>query len=79
MNAHLTKLQELTAELHEVNRQFAEAARPLEHVLNEEEKDAVRARLLENLARWEGISEQIQRVFEAMEARAPGSRASRAC
>ena len=70
MNPHLTKLQELTAELREVNRQFSEAARPLEHVLNEQEKDVVRAQLLENLARWENVSEQIRRVFGELEARA---------
>jgi hypothetical protein len=68
MNPHLTKLQELTAELHEVNQQFSEAARPLEHVLNEQEKDVVRAQLLENLARWESVSEQIRRVFAEFEA-----------
>ena len=70
MSPQLTKLQELTAELHEVNRQFADAAQPLEHVLNEEEKGAVRAQLLENLARWESVSQQIRRVFEELEARA---------
>ena len=48
MSPQLTKLQELTVELREVNRQFSEAARPLEHVLNEKQKDAVRAQLLEN-------------------------------
>jgi hypothetical protein len=70
MNAPLTKLQELTAELHEVNRQFSEAARPLEHVLTEEEKDAVRARLLENLARWESVSEQIRCALAELDPRA---------
>jgi predicted nucleic acid-binding Zn-ribbon protein len=76
MNPQLTKLQELTAELHEVNRQFSEAARPLEHVLNEEEKDTVRAQLLESLARWESVSAQIRRVFEEMDARAGVNSAS---
>jgi hypothetical protein len=70
MNAQLTKLQELTAELHEVNQQFSEAARPLEHVLNEREKDAVRAQLLAGLARWENVSEQIRRVLAELDARA---------
>jgi hypothetical protein len=69
MNAQLTRLQELTAELHDVNRQFSEAARPLEHVLNEREKDAVRAQLLAGLARWENVSEQIRRALAELDAR----------
>ena len=57
MNSQLTKLQELTGELHEVNRQL----------LNEEEKDAVRAALLAKLARWESISHQITRTLVELE------------
>lgn len=67
MNSQLTKLQELTAELCVVNRQLSEAARPLERSLDENEQDAVREAILQGLARWESISEQIKRTFEALE------------
>jgi hypothetical protein len=71
MNPPLTKLQDLTAELHEVNRQLSEAARPLQRSLDDKEKDAVRAALLANLARWKSISDQITRTLVELESPAP--------
>jgi hypothetical protein len=75
MSPQLTKLHQLTDELHEVNKQLSEAARPLKRSLDDKEKDAVRAQLLEGLARWDSVTAQIRRAFDELDARPADSRA----
>lgn len=71
MSEQLKQLQELLAQLHEVNQEFARAARPLDRMtdLNEEQQKAVRAPLLAAWARWESVTQRISQALEIASAR----------
>ena len=58
------QLGELIAELHEVNAELADAARPLElGDLNDAQRQAVGANLRAGLARWENITQRIAKAL----------------
>jgi len=59
------QLGELIAELHDVNVELADAARPLDRLpnLNEEQRDGVAARIRSGLARWESVSRRIDQAL----------------
>lgn len=61
-----TQLEPLLNELHEINRQFLDAATPLRtrEYLDQEARDQLGARLREALARWESITSKIHQVLE---------------
>jgi ABC-type transporter Mla MlaB component len=63
----LTQLQRLQVELHDVNEEFANAARPLKGLseMNDEEREKVAKELRERLARWESVTQQISHVMGA--------------
>jgi hypothetical protein len=65
MNITSAQLGELIAELHELNEELAEAARPLDRLpnLNDEQRDGVAARLRSGLARWEIVTRRIDEVL----------------
>ena len=67
MNPQLTKLQELTAELHEVNQECARAAVPLERLeeMNEAQKRQLAAEIRAALARWETVAREISQVLQS--------------
>ena len=55
------QLGELIAELHDVNVELADAARPLDRLpnLNDKQRDGVAARIRSGLARWESVTRRI--------------------
>lgn len=61
LSEHLTNLQRLQAELHEVNEELANAARPLDRIseLNEQQRQHVAGQLRAGLARWELVTQRI--------------------
>ena len=60
------QLGELIAELHEVNAELADAARPLElGDLNDAQRQAIGANLRAGLARWESITQRIEKALYA--------------
>jgi hypothetical protein len=61
------QLGELIAELHAVNVELADAARPLDRLpdLNDEQRDGVAARIRSGLARWESVTRRIEEVLGA--------------
>lgn len=61
-----TELEKLVAELHEVNLDFADAARPLQSLdeLSLEEREHLGDRLRARLARWESIRQKISKCLE---------------
>lgn len=61
----LAQLQVLRAELHEVNQQLAEAARPLDRLadMNGEQRQYLSKELRAKLARWESVTKQISSVL----------------
>jgi hypothetical protein len=65
MSITSTQLGALLAELHEVNAELADAARPLERLpdLNDDQRDGVAARLRAGLARWERLTRRIDEVL----------------
>jgi predicted nuclease with TOPRIM domain len=65
MNEQLTQLVRLQAELHEVNEEFAKAARPLKRLseMNEEQRQKVADELRARQARWESVTQEISRVM----------------
>ena len=60
------ELAELIKELHEINQDFAEAAKPLERLadLNEEARDQLAEQLRARMARWEGITRKIHDLLD---------------
>ena len=70
------QLKSLIEELHEINRQFAEAARPLEHVeeLNDEARDKLGKELRARFARWQAITQKIHEFLEQPVAVDPAAR-----
>ena len=65
MSVTSAKLGELIAELHEVNTELAEAARPLKRSadLNDDQRQAIGSNLRAGLARWENITQRISKVL----------------
>jgi flagellar biosynthesis chaperone FliJ len=65
MSEQLKQLQDLEAELREVNREFARAARPLDRMtdLNNEQRQKIGAQLRAAAARWESVTQQISQVL----------------
>ncbi len=65
MSDQLTQLQDLEAQLHEVNQEFARAAQPLYRMtdLNDEQRKTIGAQLRAAMARWEFVTEQISQVL----------------
>ena len=65
MSEQLRQLQDLQAQLHEVNQEFAQAAQPLGRMtdLNFEEREITGAQLRAVLARWERVTQQISQVL----------------
>lgn len=61
----LAKLQTLEAELHQVNEEFANAARPLERIdeLNEEQRRQLASDLRARLSGWESVTHEIRQVM----------------
>jgi hypothetical protein len=58
-------LQRLEAELHAVNQELAQAARPLERLseLNGEQREQVADKIRAGLARWESVTQQISQAM----------------
>jgi hypothetical protein len=67
MSEQLKQLQNLQAQLHEVNQELVRAARPLERVsdMNDEQRGQLAKQLRAGLARWETVTRQISQVLEA--------------
>jgi hypothetical protein len=65
MSEQLNQLQDLEAQLREVNQEFARAARPLDRMtdLNNEQRQKIGAQLRVVLARWESVTQQISEVL----------------
>ncbi len=65
MSEQLKQLQELAAQLHEVNQQLAEAARPLERLseMNFEQRKHLGSEIRAALARWESVTQKINEVL----------------
>ena len=61
----LAHLQRLEAELHAVNEELAQAARPLERLsdLNEAQREQVANKIRAGLARWELVTQQISQAM----------------
>ena len=59
------QLGQLIAELHDVNVELADAARPLDRLsdLNDEQRDGVAARLRSGLVRWENVTRRIDEAL----------------
>ena len=66
MNVTPAQLQELIDELHQVNEELADAARPLHRLpyLNKDQRQLVRAQLNAGHTRWEDITGRIGRALE---------------
>ena len=67
MSEQLKHLQELEAQLHEVNQEFARAARPLQRVsqMNGEQRDQLAGQLRAMFERWEAVTRQISQVLQS--------------
>jgi flagellar biosynthesis chaperone FliJ len=65
MSEQLKQLQDLEALLHEVNQEFARAARPLYRMtdLNNEQRQKIGAQLRAAAARWESVTQQISQAL----------------
>ena len=58
------QLRELITELHEVNAELADAARPLElGDLNDAQRQAIGANLRAGLVRWESVTRRINQAL----------------
>jgi ABC-type transporter Mla MlaB component len=66
ISEQLTQLERLRVELRQVNHELAESARPLERLseLNEQQRQLVADKIREGLARWESVTQEIQRVMK---------------
>ena len=65
MNSHSAQVGELIDELHEVNEQLAEAARPLQWLsdLDFDRRREIAAKMRAGLARWESVNQRIYGVL----------------
>jgi hypothetical protein len=66
MIEQLRQLEELHAQLHEVNLEFAQAALPLAGAsdMTDEQRRQIGSRLRAAQARWEAVARQISQVLE---------------
>jgi predicted nucleic acid-binding Zn-ribbon protein len=71
----LTQLQRLQVELHQINEEFAKAARPLARLaeMNGEQRERLADELRARLARWESVTQQISQVMETASANGHGT------
>jgi ABC-type transporter Mla MlaB component len=62
----LAELERLRAELHEVNEELVQAARPLERVseMSLEQRQKLADQIRAKLSRWESVTREIQQVME---------------
>ena len=65
MSVRSEQLGVLLAELHAVNVELADAARPLDRLpdLTDKQRDDVAARIRSGLARWESVTRRIDEVL----------------
>lgn len=65
MSERLKQLQALEVQLHEVNEEFAKAARPLDRLaeMNLEQRRKVADDLRIQFARWESVAQAISQVM----------------
>ena len=65
MSEQLKQLQDLQAQLHEVNQEFARAARPLYRLtdLNKDQRRVIGAQLRAAQAQWELVTQQISQAL----------------
>ena len=76
MSEQLAQLQRLQAELHEVNQELAEAARPLldwPEELDPQQRHEVAEELRVRLGRWDLVTQQISRVIRSGSASGQGT------
>jgi hypothetical protein len=66
MIEQLQQLQELQAQLHEINQEFARAALPLggSSDLSDEQRRQIGVQLRSAQARWEAVTRQISQVLQ---------------
>ena len=66
MSITSAQLGKLIAELHDVNVELADAARPLDRLpdLNDKQRDGVAARIRSGLTRWESVTRRIDEVLD---------------
>jgi hypothetical protein len=67
MSEQLKQLQNLQAQLHEVNLEFARAAQPLDRLspLNLKQREQLAGQLRAVWARWEAVTQQISQVLQS--------------
>ena len=67
MSAQLTQLNRLQADLHLINEELAQAAKPLSHLseLSLEEREQVADKIRAGLARWESIRDELSCVMSS--------------
>jgi hypothetical protein len=67
MSEQLTQLQDLQAQLHEVNQEFARAAQPLERLseMNLKQREQLADQIRAVWARWEAVTQQISQVLQS--------------
>lgn len=71
MSNQLEQLQDLEAQLHEVNEEFARAALPLDRItdLDFKQREKTGDQLRAALARWESVTQQISQLLETASAK----------
>jgi hypothetical protein len=77
MNVKSTQLAELLEELHEINQQLSEMARPLEQVsdMDFKQRQQLGDQLRGGLARWEDIRQRISQLLAEGSDHAPAKSA----
>ena len=67
MSDQLKQLQELQAQLQEVNQEFARAAQPMERLseMNLKQRDQLGEQIRAVWARWEAVTQQISEVLQS--------------
>ena len=67
MSEQLKQLQDLQAQLHEVNLAFARAAQPLDRLsdMNGKQREQLAGQLRAVWARWEAVTQQISQVLQS--------------
>lgn len=66
MSKDLKKLVALQAQLHDVNEELKQAARPLDQLddLKQDERDQVGVEIRAGLARWDTVTQQIAQMLK---------------
>ena len=67
MSEQLKQLQDLQAQLHEVNLEFARAAQPLDRLseMNGKQREQLAGQLRAVWARWEAVTQEISQVLRS--------------